>query len=243
MSHAYVIQDRNLAGKNDVSLDQFRFGDKVDSPTATSLPVPLAVALLKDRNGLIEVNLPISGSLDDPQLALGDLITHEVVTLIEHAIASPFALLGSRFGGGNDIAFLEFAAGTATLDAAGEAKLKTLARALYERPGLKLDVSGRAHPGADGAELAARAAAAQQVKASEAKGEATPTGVAAKSDEVKITEEELRQLAQSRAQAAKDWLVESGGISAERISIAAPTMGVEGIKDKGGPTRVDFSLR
>jgi hypothetical protein len=121
----------------------------VESPTATKLPVTLAVALLKDRNGVIDINLPISGSLDDPQFSLGGIIFKVIINLIAKAVTAPFALLGSLFGGGEELAYLEFAPGSAALASGEQPKLKSLARALTERPGLKLDIAGRSEPQAD----------------------------------------------------------------------------------------------
>ena len=70
---AYKIENRKLAASNQIVIDQLTFGGKVESPQATKLPVMLAVALLKDRNGVIDVNLPISGSLDDPKFSIGGI--------------------------------------------------------------------------------------------------------------------------------------------------------------------------
>ena len=144
----YLVENRKLTAENNVYLDQLTFGEKVDSPTATKLPVLLAVALLKDRNGVIDVNLPVGGSLDDPQFSVGAIIVQVIVNLITKAVTAPFALLGAAFGGGEELAYLEFDPGSAKLDAADETKLKSIAKALTERPGLKLDVAGRVDPAA-----------------------------------------------------------------------------------------------
>ncbi len=99
---AYQLQDRQLQAQNRLVLDQLTFGDKVDSPSATSLPVLLAVALLKDRHGVIDIDLPIGGSLDDPQFSVGGVIVKVLVNLITKAVTAPFALLGRLFGGGTE---------------------------------------------------------------------------------------------------------------------------------------------
>ena len=78
-----------LAAENNVRLDQLTFGDKVESPTATKLPVLLAVSLLKDRSGVIDIDLPISGSLDDPQFSVGGLIVRVIVNLLTKMLDGP----------------------------------------------------------------------------------------------------------------------------------------------------------
>ena len=115
----YLVENRKLTAENNVYLDQLTFGEKVESPTATKLPVLLAVALLKDRNGVIDVNLPICGSLDDPQFSVGGIIIQVIVNLIVKAVTAPFALLGAMFGGGEELAYVEFAPGSAQLDGGG----------------------------------------------------------------------------------------------------------------------------
>ena len=97
----YKVENRKLDAQNQIILDQLTFGEKVESPTATKLPVLLAVALLKDRNGVIDVNLPISGSLDSPEFSVGGIILRIIINLITRAVTSPFALLGAAFGGGS----------------------------------------------------------------------------------------------------------------------------------------------
>src|SRR4029079_6815478 len=124
------------------------FGEKVDSPSAIQVPVLLAVALLKDSNGVIDIDLPISGSLDDPQFSIGGIIVKVIVNLIVKAVTAPFALIGSLFGGGEELAYVEFAPGSAALGAE-TGKLKNLGKALVERPGLRLDIAGRVDPEAD----------------------------------------------------------------------------------------------
>ncbi|MDE2208817.1 MAG: DUF748 domain-containing protein [Betaproteobacteria bacterium] len=150
MNVHYTIDDRRLTATNQLLLDQLTFGEHVDSPTATRLPVLLVVALLKDRNGVINLDFPISGTLDDPQFSIWRVFVQMFVNLFTHAATAPFAVLGSIAGGaGEQLAYVEFAPGHAELAAAAESRLETLARALTDRPALKLDVSGRAVPEVD----------------------------------------------------------------------------------------------
>ncbi|HEX7645776.1 MAG TPA: DUF748 domain-containing protein, partial [Noviherbaspirillum sp.] len=99
----YKIDNRKLVAENRLVLEQLTFGDKIDSPKATSLPVKFAVALLADRNGVIDVNLPVSGSLDDPQFSIGAIVFKAIGNLIAKAVTQPFAMLGHLFGGGEEM--------------------------------------------------------------------------------------------------------------------------------------------
>jgi hypothetical protein len=146
----YHIENDKLVADNSVRIDQLTFGDKIDSPTATKLPVLLAVALLKDRNGQINIDLPISGSLSDPEFSIGGIIVRIFINLIVKAVTSPFALISSAFGGGGDeLGYAEFAPGSVTLTATTQSKLGTIAKALKDRPALKLDLIGRVDPVTD----------------------------------------------------------------------------------------------
>ncbi|MFN0305772.1 MAG: DUF748 domain-containing protein [Burkholderiales bacterium] len=147
---AYHVDKGHLTADNNVILDQLTFGDRVESPNALNVPIALAVALLKDRNGVIDINLPISGSLNDPEFSLGGLITTVITNLIIKAATSPFALLAAAFGsGGEDLGYVEYESGRANLSAEAEGKLKTLSKALIDRPALRLDIAGRIDPALD----------------------------------------------------------------------------------------------
>jgi uncharacterized protein involved in outer membrane biogenesis len=140
---AYTIESDQLTAQNNVILDQLTFGGKVDSPDAIKAPVLLAVSLLQDRNGVIDINLPISGSLSDPQFSIGGIVVKVIVNLIVKAVTSPFALLGSLFGSEADLDHVVFEPGRATLTDTARSKLDTLGKALTDRPALKLEVTGR----------------------------------------------------------------------------------------------------
>jgi len=140
---AYQLENRQLKAENRLVLDQLTFGKESTNPEATKLPVNLAVALLSDRNGVIDLNVPIGGSLDDPQFSLGGIILKVIGNAIMKTVTAPFALLGNLFGGGEELSKLEFDQGRAALLPASEDKLKSLAKALTERPALKLDITGR----------------------------------------------------------------------------------------------------
>jgi len=147
---SYALENRQLKAENRLVLDQLTFGKESTNPDATRLPVNLAVALLSDRNGVIDINVPIGGSLDDPQFSLGGIILKVIGNAIMKTVTSPFALIGSLFGGGEELSMLEFDPGRSALLPASEGKLKSLAKALTERPGLKLDITGRFDDAAEG---------------------------------------------------------------------------------------------
>ncbi|WP_432723966.1 DUF748 domain-containing protein [Jeongeupia wiesaeckerbachi] len=138
----YKIDDNKLKAENKLLLDQLTLGDKVDSPTATKLPVKFALSLLTDRRGQINVNLPISGSLDDPDFSVGGLIVQVIVNLLEKAVTAPFDLIASAFGNGPSLSYVGFEPGSARLEPASQDGVKQLAQALGDRPALKLEITG-----------------------------------------------------------------------------------------------------
>jgi len=143
---AYQVQpDGQLTASNNIVLNQLTFGDKVDGAPA-SLPVKLAVALLADRNGVININLPVNGSLNDPQFKLAPIVFKLILNLIAKAITSPFSLLAHAFDGGGteEISTVGFAPGSATLTAEAKPGLEKIAKVLMDRPALTMTVVGTA---------------------------------------------------------------------------------------------------
>lgn len=138
----YHIENKKLEASNKVFVDQFTFGKSVDSAKATKLPVRLGIALLKDRNGQINLDLPVSGRTDDPKFSIWGVVWQVVVNLFVKAATSPFALLSSMMGSSEDLSSVTFTPGSAVLSPAEEKKLATLATALSQRPGLKVELSG-----------------------------------------------------------------------------------------------------
>ena len=136
----YKVDGRKLDAQHHIIVEQLEFGDKTESKDAVSLPVKLAVALLKDRNGVIDLNLPVTGSLDDPKFKLGPIIWKVFVNILEKAVTAPFALLGSLFGGGPDLQFVDFQPGAAELDPVGVEKAQSIVKALDARPQLKIEI-------------------------------------------------------------------------------------------------------
>ncbi|NMM15242.1 MAG: DUF748 domain-containing protein [Rhodoferax sp.] len=140
-----VLPNGQLTASHNIVLNQLVFGDQVPGAPA-SLPVKLAVALLADRNGVIDINLPVSGSLNDPQFKLAPIVFKLIINLIGKAITSPFSLLANAFGGGADeLSVVSFAPGSAELASEARAGLDKVAKALIERPALKMTVVGTAN--------------------------------------------------------------------------------------------------
>jgi hypothetical protein len=143
----YTVQpDGQLTATNKLVLNQLTFGDKVDG-APNSLPVKLAVALLADRNGVIDLDLPISGSLNDPQFRIGPVIWKVITNLVAKAITAPFSLLANAFGGGGsaELSTVAFAPGSGVLTDAAKEGLDKVAKALVDRTSLRLTVQGMAH--------------------------------------------------------------------------------------------------
>jgi len=138
----YRIDKKALSSQNKVFIDQFAFGEAVESAKATKLPVRLAVALLKDRKGEIHLDLPVTGRTDDPKFSVWKVMLQMLRNLLAKAATSPFALLGSVFGGGEDFSAVSFAPGSARLAKPEQDKLTKLSQALAERPALNLEISG-----------------------------------------------------------------------------------------------------
>jgi hypothetical protein len=144
LSLDYKIAGGKLDAKNKVVLDQFTFGDKVESPDAVNLPVRLAVALLKDRHGVIDIDLPIAGSLQDPEFKIWGAVLKVLGNLVVKAVTAPFSLIASAFGGDDEVSKIEFQPGLVTFDATARKRLGVLTKALRERPGISFEIEGGA---------------------------------------------------------------------------------------------------
>jgi len=138
----YHIDKKQLDSENKVFIDQFTFGERVESDKATKLPVKLGLALLKDRKGEIHLDVPVTGRTDDPKFSIWKLVFQVVQNLLVKAVTSPFSLLSSMFGGGQDFSSVSFSTGASTLSTGEEQKLAALAKALLDRPALKVELKG-----------------------------------------------------------------------------------------------------
>ncbi len=209
---AYKLSQKELVGKNKVLIDQMTMGSKVESPDATSLPIPLALALLKDRKGLIDIDLPISGNIDDPEFSYGGIIWNALLNLITKIATSPFSLVGGLVGGvlGGDadaLQYIAFPAGDNEMPPPEQEKLVALGKALSDRPGLRLDITGAADSIVDGKALAEAKLLLQMKKAKFVQQPASSEQVPLKIDTLELAQEE-------EAQFLKQLFIEKFGESA-----------------------------
>jgi hypothetical protein len=137
---SYKIDNRALKADHHVVIDQLEWGAATDSKDKVPLPVRLATALLKDKNGVIDLSLPVVGSLDDPKFRIWPLVWQVIGNILEKAIAAPFQLIGSLFAGAEKAQFVDFAPGTADLPPGAAESLGAFSKALAERPVLNLDI-------------------------------------------------------------------------------------------------------
>jgi hypothetical protein len=154
----YKIRDSKLEGSNQIVIDKLTLGERVDSPDALKLPLQLAIAILKDSDGRIDLGLPVSGDMSDPQFSWGAIIWKAVTNVITRIVTAPFRALGALLGvGGEKLESIDFDAGSAKLLPPEREKIKQVAQILSRRAQLKLLVPGQYSQAADGAALRARA--------------------------------------------------------------------------------------
>ncbi len=272
---AYKISEKTLAGENKVLIDQIAMGEKVNSPDAMSLPIPLALALLKDRKGQIDIDLPVRGNLGDPDFSYGRVIWNALANLLTKIATSPFAMIGGLLGvSGEDLQYITFPTGEAQLPSHEQEKLRVIGQALDDRPALRLEITGTADPLADRQALAVGQLRKQlqmrkfvQGSASEMKGvsveqielnpdeerrllselyvekfgtqpQTPPPSSEGKApgllpiaqmqsklvEAIQVEDEQLRLLAQERAQAVRDYLIQEGKVSGDRVFVVEPNL-------------------
>ena len=148
----YLITNGQLKAENKLVVEQLQLGEKVDSPDAVDLPIKLAIALLKDTDGKISIELPISGDLNNPQFSVMPIIWQTVRNLVLRAAQAPFKFIGGLINGGGaeDLGTVSFAPGSSELSPEAQKALNTLAQALKERPALRLEIEGTAAQSSDG---------------------------------------------------------------------------------------------
>lgn len=282
----YHVEKGTLTAENKIFLDQFTLGDKVESEEAMSLPLDLALTLLKNRKGEINLHLPLSGSINDPQFNLGTLIFQAFVNLITKAITAPFTLLASALDGGEELSEISFTPGFADINEDAAKRLEALAEILNERTSLELEIAGHVDATEDYEGL--KFALLQDKVKAQKLAEQTDKGIASGAiTDITLTPEEyskyleitykketfekpknaigltkslpnaemeqlivahtqindndLVALAERRANAARNWLVEVGKVSDARIFVVGTHENKEDEQKKGN--RVDFSLK
>ena len=152
----YKLNGKALEGKNRVVIDQLTLGKKSNSEQALSLPLGLAIALLEDRNGVIDLGLDVSGDIDSPDFSFGSIILNAIGNIITKAVTAPFSLLANLVGSDDELDNVEFGFGEHSLDADAQEKLNTLAKALKKRPGLRVNIEGTVNAMSDASALAQR---------------------------------------------------------------------------------------
>jgi len=150
----YLIKDSELKGENQIILDKLTLGEKVDNPDAPNIPLNFALALLKDADDRIDIGLPVSGNLEDPQFSYGHLIWKALLNLFTKIITSPFRALSAMLGVEKEnLGTIEFDLAKAVLAPPEQEKMKSLSEALAKRPQLTLKIQGRYDPAGDGAAM------------------------------------------------------------------------------------------
>lgn len=282
----YHVEKGALTADNKIFLDQFTLGKEVESENAVSLPLSLAISLLKNRRGEIDIHLPLQGSLDDPQFNLGDILFTALVNLITKAVTSPFALIGSVLEKEEELSEITFIPGFSNIEAESAERLRKLAEILDDRPSLKLEIIGHYDPNLDRDGL--KLAMLQNIVKAQKLADDARWGVAggtmddialnrkdydkylavaykeetfekpknalgfAKSlpvDEMErlmlaniaINDSDLKAMAENRAIAARNWLIENGEVASERIFVVGVHEN-EASEQKNG-SRVEFLLK
>ncbi|WP_426143140.1 DUF748 domain-containing protein [Pseudomonas sp. DWP3-1-2] len=148
----YKITNGQLKAENKVVVEQLQLGEKVDSPDALDLPIRLAIALLKDTEGRISIELPVSGDLNNPQFSVMPIVWQTLRNLLARAATAPFKFIGGLVSGGGseDLSSVSFAPGVSELSGEAQKALNTLSAALKERPTLRLEIEGTAAATSDG---------------------------------------------------------------------------------------------
>lgn len=152
----YIITKGQLKAENKVVVEQLQLGEKVDSADAVDLPIRLAIALLKDTDGKISIELPVTGDLNNPQFSVMPIVWQTLRNLVVRAATAPFKFIGGLVtgGGSEDLGNVSFAAGSSALSKDAESALNSLSKALKERPALRLEIEGTAAASSDGPFLA-----------------------------------------------------------------------------------------
>lgn len=157
----YQLEGDKLQGRNNVVINQLELGKPSNSDKATSLPLPLAIALLKNRQGVIDLNLEVGGDIDDPSFNIGAIIWQAITNIVTKAVTAPFDLLGNLLGGKPPADEITFDNGSSALNEQGKTDLSRLAEALTLRPELSITLLGGVAPQADAAALAKQQLAQQ----------------------------------------------------------------------------------
>ena len=185
----YHIKKGELTAENNIFLDQLTLGDEIESESALDVPLGLAIAILKNSRGEIDIHLPVKGSLNDPQFSIGGIVFDAFTNLLTRAITAPFSLLGSMLDGEDELSSIEFTPGFAQIDDKAAKSLRTLSEALIDRPALSLDIAGHIDPLTDNEGLKL-AIMQRKIKALKLAADAKKGQSGGSLDDVELTPEE-----------------------------------------------------
>ncbi|MEQ9547986.1 MAG: DUF748 domain-containing protein [Marinobacter sp.] len=239
----YEIAGSRIDATNIIVMDRLELGQPVASEEAVSAPVKLGLALLRDSKGVIELDVPISGDLDDPDFSVGKVVMRALVNILAKAAASPFSVLGSvaELAGlsGEELSQVNFLAGQIALAEGEQAKLDALADALAERPALLLNIRGVVAPQADG--LALLKQRLEQQKGGSLSDEAWEQ---ARQDYLAgdrpLPPESLGNLASGRGVWLRQQMLEEYGVAAKQLFLLDPVRNA--MADEQGRVAVEFAL-
>jgi len=156
----YKVRANQVEGNNKITIDALTLGQRVDSLTALKIPIELAIALLKDDAGRIELGLPVTGNMNDPQFSFDSLIWKALGNALTKIVSAPFRAIASLFGKGSDANTLDtigFDPGSETLFPPEQEKLLQIARMLTQRQQLKINIPEHYDPALDGPVLITQA--------------------------------------------------------------------------------------
>ncbi|MEM1153152.1 MAG: DUF748 domain-containing protein [Pseudomonadota bacterium] len=262
----YAMADNQLQGKNKIVIEQMKLGEKVESEKAVDLPLDLALALLTDTNGVIDMDVPVSGDVTDPEFSVGSVVMGALVNLITKAVTSPFTLLASLVDSEEDLQRINFSSGSDQLEEHAQEKLTTLSTALVERPELALTITGRLQLEADTERMQKNQLQAELVAAGLSQQEADSRGpdweeaikqryqasspgetdktvreqYLALAATIPIAETALLELAAERALVVKTYLVNEAGLAPERAVIAQADLAPEDNQYSGVELAIDI---
>ena len=249
----YVLKDDHLEGDNSIRIEKLKLGKKVSSDKAVNLPLELALAILTDSNGVIDLQVPVSGDVDNPEFALGGVIFKAFINILTKAVTAPFTLLAGLVDTQEDLQTITFASGSTQLDDTSREKLTQLANALEQRPQLSLVITGRLNLTADRERMQKNALTVQLLAAGLSADEVTAKGpdweeainrrfkaiAASNTDEVAPTTREqyllvvesigipdiqLQELAQERSATVKRYLLNEAALAPERAVVGKASL-------------------
>lgn len=189
---AYSVKQSQLTAQNKILIDQLELGEKVDNPKAVSLPLELGIALLKDADGKINLDFPITGSLENPEFSVSSLVADVFVNLITKAVTSPFKAIASLFDSEADLSTVSFTAGSGELTPEESTKLDQIAKALETKPELVLEVKGVAYQNQDWPVM--RFDALKDILKKMKSGELRDKGETVRHEYLELAEEDYRRL-------------------------------------------------